>query len=128
MINGVTSWVYPSMRDRVIPFLENFAKRSHGRWTVEQLETDIMSKRKQCWSIKDFQAVCLTSLGREEVNIEACAGTRRHEWQDALDAELREWARALGKKRVIAKVRPGWSKFGKKQGYKTAHYEMILEL
>ncbi len=128
MINGVPSSIYPTVRKSVIPFLENFADRSHGRWTVDGLEKSIMSGEKQCWSINTFQGVALTSIGVNEVNIEAAAGVRRSEWQDALDDEIREWARHLGKSRIIAKVRPGWSKFGKSKGYKLAHYEMILEL
>ncbi len=128
MINGVPSNVYPKVRKRVMPFLENFAKRSHGRWTVDGLESSIMNGEKQCWSANDFQAVILTSLGNDEVNIEAAAGVRRKEWQDAFDSEIKKWARHLGKSRIIAKVRPGWSKYGQTKGYKVAHYEMILEL
>lgn len=115
---------FPKIED----FLENFARRSLGRWTVESLMQSILGREKQVWKINDYQALCLTSVGHESVNIEACAGIRRHEWQGALDDELRRWARALGKKRIIALVRPGWAKFGKAQGYKEAHREMVLDL
>lgn len=128
MIEGIPSRFYLKERKRVMPFLENFSKRSLNRWTVEQLERDIMAADKQCWKIGDYQGVCLTSVGADAVNIEACAGLRRHEWQEALDDTLKQWAKDLGKSRIIALVRPGWEKFGKNRGYRTKHIEMVLEL
>lgn len=128
MIQGIPSAQYVEYRDEIMPFLQGFARRSLGRWTPEQLEMDIIKAKRQVWSIKDFQALCMTSVGPEAVNIEACAGVRRHEWQEDLDNTLREWAKAMGKARIIALVRPGWAKFGKRQGYREAHREMVLEL
>lgn len=125
---GIPAVELPTYWDNLQPFFENFAHRSLGRWTVKSLISDVESRERQVWSIRDFQAVCLTSVSPESVNIDACAGIRRHEWQEELDDTLRDWARSLGKKRIIALVRPGWSKFGKKQGYREAHREMVLEL
>jgi hypothetical protein len=119
---------YPEVRGAVYPFLEHFASRSLGRWTPEGLDAAILERDKQLWIIGDLQAVCLTSVGPEAVNIEACAGTNRREWQEALDDEIRAWAKALGKKRIIATVRPGWSRWGKTRGYRMAHAEMVLEV
>lgn len=128
MIRGITADMYPEFRAAILPFLEGFAKRSLGRWTWGGLEREILERRSQVWSIRDFQALCLTSLGPESVNIDFCAGVRRHEWQEALDDELQAWARALGKKRIIALVRPGWSKWGRTRGYREAHREMVIEV
>ena len=89
---------------------------------------DIIHRDRQVWNIHDFQALCMTSVDREVVNIDACAGVRRHEWQEELDETIRWWAKQLGKKRIIALVRPGWAKFGKTQGYREAHREMVVEL
>lgn len=128
MIVGVPAHDLLQHMDSLRPFLENFAKRSLGRWTVDGLTRAILQREKQVWNIRDWQAACLTSLSEENVNIEAAAGIRRHEWQAELDNELRAWGRALGKKRVIALVRPGWAKFGKAQGYREAHREMVVEI
>jgi hypothetical protein len=128
MIEGITAAEYINHRDKIAPFLQGFARRSLGRWTPEQLEMDIIHRDKQVWSIHDFQALCLTSVGPEAVNVLAASGVRRHEWQDELDDILRHWARQLGKRRIIALVRPGWSRFGRARGYREAHREMVLEL
>lgn len=128
MIRGIPAAVYPEYRDRILPFLENFAKRDPCGTTVEELEAGIRSMDMQVWSINDFQAVCMTSVTNEAVRIDRCAGIRRHEWQAELDDELREWARAIGKKRIVAVVRPGWSKWGRTRGYREAHREMVIEV
>lgn len=128
MILGIPSWEYIEHRDKITPFLQGFARRSLGRWTAEHLEMDIIRAARQVWNINDFQALAMTSVGPEAVNIEACAGVRRHEWQEELDETIRYWARELGKKRIIALVRPGWARFGRAQGYREAHREMVLEL
>lgn len=114
--------------ESIAPFFANFATRSDGRWTVDDLVRAVGEKKKQIWKVGDWQAVCLTSVDTECVNIEACAGVRRHEWQDDLEAEIIKWARALGKRRVFAIVRPGWAKFMKAKGYKEKHREMMLEI
>lgn len=127
-VNGIPAAEYAAVRDKVLPFLEGFAARSFGRSTVASLEGDILAREMQVWAIGDFQAVCLTSVGPDSVNIHFCAGIRRHEWQEDLDNEIQAWARALGKKRVIATVRPGWAKWGKQRGYREAHREMVKEV
>lgn len=128
MITGVLSTSFFAEEPHLRPFIENFAKRSLGRWTYEAYARAILGQEMQAWKIKDYQAVCLTTVGPEAVNIEACAGIRRHEWQEELDDTLKAWARSLGKKRIIATVRPGWSKFGRSRGYREVHREMALEL
>lgn len=128
MIVGILADHYIDHRDRLEPFLRGFARRSLGRWTYESLEMDILARNRQVWNINDFQAVGMTSVGPESVNIDAASGIRRHEWQEEFDVVVRKWARSLGKKRIIATVRPGWSRFGKQRGYREAHREMTLEL
>lgn len=128
MINGIPAAQYLDYREKVLPFLSKFAELSLGRATVESLEAAIGRRERQVWAINEFQAVCVTSLSPESVNIDFAAGVRRHEWQQELDEEMRKWARALGKKRVIAHVRPGWSKWGNSRGYKEAYREMVLEI
>lgn len=128
MIRGVTAAQYPAERDRILPFLKNFVDRSHGEWRLEEAERDILNRERQVWCINDYQAVAMTHLTAEAVRIDACGGVRRHEWQEELDDELRAWGRALGKKRVIATVRPGWARFGKARGYREIHREMMLEI
>lgn len=128
MIRGIPAAQYPQERDRVLPFLEGFAKRSLGMWRVADLERDILGRDRQVWCINNYQALCLTHLSPEAVHLDACAGVRRHEWQDAMDAEMTAWAKALGKKRIIALVRPGWAKFGAARGYRETHREMTLEI
>lgn len=126
MIRAVTD-VYAD-RDRLRPFFENFAAREHDHTIAAEYEADLLSGLRQAWVINDFQAVCLTKLTTDCVRITHCAGLRRHDWQEELDDVLRQWARALGKKRIVALVRPGWAKFGRSRGYKEAHREMVTEI
>lgn len=128
MIRGIPAADYHEYRDKIVPFFEGFAKRSLGRWTVDGLEADVANRDRQVWCINDFQALVLTSVGPESVNIDACSGVRRHEWQDEFDDIVRAWALQLGKRRIIALVRPGWARWGKTKGYREAHREMVMEL
>ena len=128
MIEGIPARLYPPVRHRCLPFLENFVARSMGRWTVEDLENDVLDSSRQLWRIGDFQALAMTALDAENVIIDAAAGVRRHEWQDELDRTLREWGKALGKRRIIAFVRRGWEPFGRSRGYRVSHVEMTVDL
>lgn len=128
MIVGIPADQYVDHMDSLAPFLRGFAQRSLGRWTLESLEMDIINRDRQIWNIHDFQAVGMTSVGPEAVNIDAAAGVRRREWQEEFDETVKKWARSLGKKRIIATVRPGWARFGKARGYREAHREMVLEI
>lgn len=114
----------PAMR----PFLENFARRDMDGYTVEDFERDILDGAAQAWKINDWQALALTYLTKEAVRITHCAGSDRTAWQEPLEQAIREWGRALGKKRVVATVRPGWSRFAKERGYREAHREMVMEI
>lgn len=127
-VKGIPSADFWNVRDRVWPFLENFASRDPDGMLAEEMAGEIMDRKTQLWVIGDFQAVAITRVTRLAVRIERAAGVRRHEWQELFDAEIRAWARALGKKRVIGTVRPGWAPFGKKQGYVEKHRVMVLEL
>lgn len=128
MVEGIQSYRFPEFRDRIRPFLENFAARDLDGFTADDLERDILNRNIQVWSIKDFQALALTSVTPNAVRIGHCAGVRRHEWQEAFDDEMRAWAKALGKKRIVATVRPGWAKWGRLRGYREKHREMCLEI
>lgn len=128
MISGLPSSILPSVQAEIWPFLEGFAARSHGRWTADGIWKELMEHDKQAWLIGDWQAVCVTSVSNHAIHIVACAGVRRHEWQDKLDSALEEWARELGKSRIFAMTRPGWAKYGKKRGYKEIHREFVREL
>lgn len=128
MIEGIPAAIYPAYRDRIWPFLEGFEARDLDGVTAIDLDAEIRSRDRQVWSIKDFQAVCLTFLTDDAVRISHCAGVRRHEWQEALDDELQAWGRALGKKRIVALVRPGWARWGRTRGYREAHREMTRNL
>lgn len=118
----------PAVIDRVWPFLENFAERSPFGDTAEDYAASIRERDAQLWVIGDFQAVALTRVHREAVQITHCAGENREQWQEAFDDEIRQWAQALGKPRIVATVRPGWSRWGKSRGYRELHREMTLEL
>jgi hypothetical protein len=128
MIVGIPSGEYERVRERVLPFLHNFASRSLGRWRVSELEQAICDAEKQMWLINDCQALALTSVGHESVNIDHCAGLRRHEWENDLGNEIEAWARHMEKKRVISMVRPGWAGLARERGYVEVHREVVKEL
>lgn len=128
MVSGIPAFDFYKHRDRILPFLANFAARDLDGTDVAEFEREILDRKRQVWSINDFQALALTCLTDEAVRITHCAGVRRHEWQEEYDEEMRRWAHALGKKRIIATVRPGWSKWGRTRGYRERHREMVLEV
>lgn len=128
MIRGVPVEQFAAVYDRVAPFLDNFAERSPLGSTRADIERSILERDAQLWVIGDFQAVAITNVTPEAVHITHCAGERRQDWQEAFDEEMRAWARALGKKRVVATVRPGWARWGKTRGYKEAHRQMVVEV
>lgn len=128
MIVGIPRHEFPAARDRLRPFLEDFARHNPDGVTAEMYELGVLQGQWQVWSINDFQAVCLTCLAPEAVRVHGCAGEARNEWQDALDDHLRDWAQALGKKRIVGLVRPGWARWAKTKGYRETHRELVLEL
>ena len=128
MIWGMNASDVPAYAERLAPFLLNFAEKSHARTTAIQLLDQIQAEHMQVYVVDEFKAVCLTTVHPEHVEINCCAGSDREEWQDDLEAHIREWALFLGKKRVIMITRPGWSKWAKTKGYRIAHTELIVEL
>lgn len=126
MISGQPSTIVDYARLR--PFLENFASRSHGRWTADGLEASIRERDKQVWTAGDWQAVVLTEVGPTWVKIIAGGGRDRGDWQVAMDATITAWAREMGKTHLFAHARPGWLKFGKQQGYRQIHVEAVKVL
>ena len=128
MIWGMNASDVPAYAERLAPFLLNFAEKSHARTTAIQLLDQIQAEHMQVYVVDEFKAVCLTTVHPEHVEINCCAGSDREEWQDDLEAHIREWALFLGKKRVIMITRPGWSKWAKTKGDRIAHTELIVEL
>ena len=128
MIWGIHSSDIPEYAERLAPFLMNFAEKSHSRTTAVQLLDAIMAKDMQVYVADDFKAVCLTSVNTEQNEINCCAGEDRTEWQDELEAHIAEWARFMGKKRVIMIARPGWQKWARGKSYTVAHVELIRDL
>ena len=128
MICGIHAKDIQEYAERLAPFLINFAEHSHSRATAIQLLDEIMSENMQAYVVDDFKAVCLTSVHPEHIEINCCAGSERDGWQDELEAHIAEWAKAIGKKRVIMITRPGWSKWAKTKGYKLAHTELVRDL
>lgn len=128
MIVGIPSRELGLVQDQVWPFLENFAERSLGRVTAEGLFEAIRVRDRQLWVLGDWQAVVLTSVGRESVTIEHCAGTDREDWQQEVDETICAWARSLGKRRVFSLARPGWAKYARERGFREIHREWVKEI
>lgn len=128
MIWGMQSQEYEANAERLAPFIENFAMRSLGRCSAADIATKIKATDYQCWVVDDFKAVCLTSLGDDNVTISFCSGTDREEWQDDLEEEIAAWAKFKGVHRLFLVGRPGWSKWAKGRGYSEAHREMTRAL
>ena len=128
MIVGIPSNCIANEWPKLKPFFENFAKRSHGRWTAEGILDDVLNQRQQVFCVNNYQALVLTSVQKDSVNIDACAGAKRREWQDDVVDHMEEWAKALGKKYVISMARPGWSRFFKPRGFKEIHREFAIEV
>ena len=127
-VNGVAAADFPSVRERVRPFLENFASRDLDGRTADDFEKAITDRDQQLWVINDFQAVALTQVTTRAVRLTQCAGVRRHEWQNELDDTIRSWGRRLGKEWAVIEGRPGWSKAARARGYRERHREMAVKL
>lgn len=128
MITGIPSVQIPNEWERIRPFLENFAMRSHCRWTVDNLLMDLQNRQRQVWKVNDYQALFLTSIYPDSVHIDALSGKNRKDWQDDVLEAMEHWARALGKRHVISMARPGWHKFFKGKGYREIHREYLKEV
>lgn len=128
MIRGLKSAEVPNEIERLLPFLQNFADRSHERWTVESLLHGILGRDRQVWVANDYQAVMLTSVSDRHVSIDAAAGTDRHDWYQDFLAEVTAWAKALGKRRLIILCRPGWARELRQEGFHEAHREMVRDV
>jgi hypothetical protein len=127
-VNGLPAGDCDGKWHLIEPFLENFAQRSLGRWSVDSLVKAIQDQRRQVWVINNFQALCLTSVHENHVSMDAVMGERHEEWIEDLVEEIKEWSAHLGKDRIIALVRPGWARWGVKNGWKEAHREMTINL
>ena len=126
-ITGLPPEALPYAR-RLLPFLENFADRSLGRWTADEIMDRLSRAIMQAWVIGNWQAVAVTEVGPDHVGIVFCAGSRREDWAVALDDEMRAWARHLGKRHLVITARPGWSKLANARGYREIHREMMVEV
>src|SRR5690606_37604547 len=126
MITGVLSAGLERHLPRLLPAFQSFASRSHSRWTVEQIIEEIRGQTVQVWICNDYQAVALTRVWPDAVSIVACAGSDRGNWCAELEAEIRAWAKHLGKKHLLIDGRPGWSRWLKTIGYQEAHREMVI--
>lgn len=128
MIVGIQSGDLDQHLTRLMPAFGSIAARSSSRWSVDQIIDEVRSKSVQVWVCNDFQAVALTRVWPDAVSIVACTGSGRDDWCAALEAEIRAWARHLGKKHLLIDGRPGWSRWLKTIGYQEAHREMVIKL
>lgn len=128
MIYGIQSGDLDQHLTRLMPAFGNIASRSHSRWSVDQIIEECRGKSVQVWVCNDFQAVALTRVWPDAVSIVACTGSARGDWCAALEAEIRAWAKHLGKKHLLIDGRPGWSRWLKTIGYQEAHREMVIKL
>lgn len=125
---GIPADHWDNYAERVRPFLQHFAARSHGRWDASRLEGDILKRERQIWVFGDFQMCLMTHVEPEGIYLDACAGRQRGDWVDAVDEAMRDWAQKLGKKRIFSLCRPGWAREAKKRGFREIHREMVLEI
>lgn len=114
-------------RGKVWQWLEHFAKRSHGTATAQGLLDELKLELRQLWVIGDYQAVVLTQVHPDAISIDFCAGSRREEWQDVVDLMVTAWARDIGKKWVLSRARPGWTRYARARGYRETHREFVKE-
>lgn len=116
---------------RFRPQLDHFAKRSLGRWRGDALEMDVRQGRRQLYVAAiegEILGVAMTGLSPEAVHVDAVTGRHRALWIAELEAHMTEWAKATGRKRVIALARPGWAPEAKALGYREAHREFVREV
>lgn len=133
---GLPTTDMPALWDRIAPFAQSTADRSHGRWPLNTIRREAMQGQTQVWIITtdhgdhggEWKAVALTSIEKEAVMILAAVGKDRELWQDELLAKIEQWAEALGRKYVIATARPGWSPLLRSKGYRETHREMTKSL
>lgn len=112
-------------------YLDHFACRSLGRWHGDALEQDVRNGLRQVYlAVADDQllAVMMTHVDQENVFVDAVTGRERERWIADFEAHMSEWAKATGRKRVIALARPGWAREARELGYREAHREFVREV
>lgn len=118
MVNGIPASEYGLHRHWIVPHLETIARHDKDGMTAPEYEDGIVNREYQVWALGEQEGICLTRVMRNSVRLEWVAGRNRKKWQKALDDALREWTRALGKKRLIVMARPGWAALAKELGYR----------
>ena len=117
-VNGIPLAEYAAHRDWVWPFLLEIERHDKDGQSAREYEEQIQARDLQVWALGEREGVCLTRVTREAVRLEWVAGKNRNRWQKDLDRALRDWARALGVKRLIVLARPGWASLAKELGYR----------
>lgn len=121
----------PEQAWEVRQYLDHFASRSLGRWHGDGLEQDVRGGLRQVYvAVEDDRmlAVMMTRVDPENVFVDAVTGRERERWIADFEAHMTEWARATGRKRVIALARPGWAREARELGYREAHREFVREV
>lgn len=112
--------------------LQSFAIRSGGKFTVDDLISDLTNSRRQLWLgvDPDIRAVALTQVladHKDTVSLTHCAGEGAVDWVHLIDG-IRAWARDRGSQAFEVTCRPGWEKYLKGHGFKKTHIVMESDI
>jgi hypothetical protein len=127
---------YTKVFPKIESFLELAANYTYGRFSANDIKTDLLTKQQQLWIAYDsnevygFVVTEVISYPRLKVLImHFTAGKKLLKWKDLMLSDLQDFAKSNGCKTIESYGRPGWAKIFKNDGYKQQFifYELPVE-
>jgi len=110
---------------QVEAFLDGAAKKTYGRYTVDNIYDRIVEDGYQLWIAFEDTKVkgavvtnIITYPQRKLLSMTYCGGENLAEWKDPMLDILRRYAKDVGCDAIEAVARRGWAKIFKNDGHK----------
>lgn len=132
---GVKSNAIDEVWEYVLPFIENSAAFSDGKYSASDIYENIRNQYMQLWvvfNIKgDVCAAVVTQIisypQQKRLCIMFCGGLDIHKWLHLIDL-IFDFGRAKGCSSIEIYGRPGWEKILKDYGFKKIHTVVKVDL
>ena len=111
------------MRDDWLPVLQRAIDHADGRWSIEQVLSDVSACRVHVWMVsRETKLVGVFTTRVVDgparwVLLDCCAGDDLAGWIGAALAAVESWARGVGAAQIVAEGRLGWQKAMRPYGY-----------
>jgi hypothetical protein len=127
---------YTKVFPKIESFVESAADYTYGRFSANDIKTELLIKQQQLWIAYDSNEVYgfviteVISYPKLKVLImHFTAGKKLLSWKDLMLSDLQDFAKSNGCKTIESYGRPGWAKIFKNDGYKQQFifYELPVE-